>query len=310
MIHGARRVWVLPVLLSAACEWRDEANLGRYASETLVPGHGIGEITIGRTTLADVTKLFGETNAYEHFSDSSSHYYANGLTIVTRPAKDATGVVERIGAGENIYGTGRFLGRTDKGIGPGQSREDVLAAYGEPTKLGFRSRLYYERLRVTFALDDQGAVDEIWVQAPRTEGGATLRSTSPGRVLAPSPPLIDAPEVSGGGAPSEDQRKKALVQRFLEDTLLEDCEDQPAAVIRNVRVLFLSDAGITRASLLHPQQSIDRHNELTGRLPRLDVAAFCDCRIRRLRTELPKAALIDLLRIQQEVVEACLDENS
>lgn len=140
-------------------------NLERYQAEVLVPGRGIGELQVGRSTLADVKALFGETNAFQHRAGSSLHHYANGLLFVTEPARDLAGVVRSINAKKSPYGDGAFRGKTDRGIGLGATPDEVVAAYGQPKDMGaVRSQMVYE-IGVTFGVR-YGRIDEIVIRRP------------------------------------------------------------------------------------------------------------------------------------------------
>jgi hypothetical protein len=159
---------LLLVLLSLACAAdAREANLARYAGETLTPGQGVGALTVGVTTLAEVLALFGETNAFEHGESTSVHHFANGLSITTEPARDPRGVIRTISAKrESIFGGKGWSGRTDEGVGLGDTREAVLAAYGEPSDFGsLKSLLHYES-GITFNVR-RGVVAEIVILRPR-----------------------------------------------------------------------------------------------------------------------------------------------
>jgi hypothetical protein len=162
------RATLLLLLVAAACGSRDDHRdaRDRYATETLEPGRGIGALSVGRTTLGEVTTLFGETNAFEHRPGTSAHHYANGLTIVTEPARDPLGVIRTINAmEENPYGGEGFRGRTDKGIALGATREEVIAAYGEPVDFGSLKGILHYKTGIGFILR-RGRVTEIVIQRP------------------------------------------------------------------------------------------------------------------------------------------------
>jgi hypothetical protein len=55
-----------------------------------------------------------------------------------------------------------FSGKTDKGIGMGASREEIVAAYGEPERSdaqGVFENLRYSKLGITFVLTEQQLVN-------------------------------------------------------------------------------------------------------------------------------------------------------
>jgi hypothetical protein len=61
-----------------------------------------------------------------------------------------------------------FAGKTDKGIGMGDTRDQVVAAYGEPARTETRGSmeiLHYEDLRTKFALE-KGSLVNITFRAP------------------------------------------------------------------------------------------------------------------------------------------------
>jgi hypothetical protein len=125
-------------------------------AEQIVPLVGVGTIKFGMS-VDEVTDVLGEPEREEGGGIAMFYLGSMGLNITTEPTK---GVREihcwsadyPIPAPEAI---GTFAGRTEKGIAMGASREQIIAAYGQPdsdeTK-GPVQVLMYNQLKMQFDL--------------------------------------------------------------------------------------------------------------------------------------------------------------
>jgi hypothetical protein len=117
------------------------------------PGVSVGKVGAGMR-MEEVRRQLGEP---QRSTPNALEYTSLGFAVM--PGGD--GVVQVVMCGDVTGNSGplvkRFTGRTKEGIGLGSSREDLIKAYGEPSKdenfPGARESMKYDQLGITFSLE-------------------------------------------------------------------------------------------------------------------------------------------------------------
>ena len=136
------------VLILAGCSKK------KYEPQLIEPGVGIGEVKFGMS-VKEVKEILGKP---DQESDYFLVFNRFGLSIETE-----NGVVNGIlcmDATDSVPDMKACEARTKEGIGIGSTKEEVLAAYGEPT-LSEPLRLKYEQLGACFLLSEESKVNNM-----------------------------------------------------------------------------------------------------------------------------------------------------
>ncbi len=151
----------------------------------IVPGLRIGRWTL-EMTVDDLLRVNGQGGS----AAPSSPAYVGGLTVIAWPTNPlAVFTRDRRRVEALSIEAGAF--RTDKGIGIGSSRANVIAAYGNSMATVAISSttgiLVYDEIGASFSVEND-RVNRIWVFRART--GASIwryQATAPAPVPAPTP---------------------------------------------------------------------------------------------------------------------------
>ncbi len=143
------------VLSLAGCS--EDSNLAASSATNapmlIVPNASVGKLRAGMTVQQAVAEL-GEP---KRKTANALEYPALGLAVMPGP----DGVVQVVMCGDVTGINGpyvkAFAGRTKEGIGMRSTREEVIKAYGEPTRSekswGGLESLRYDSLGITFTLE-------------------------------------------------------------------------------------------------------------------------------------------------------------
>jgi hypothetical protein len=142
------------------------------------PGVSVGKLHAGMT-LSQVRAALGEP---QRTTPSALEYTRFGLAVV----HDPDGIVQAVMCGDVVGNNGplvaRFTGRTKEGIGLGSTREELVKAYGEPSKeekfVGARESMRYETLGMTFSLE-AGKVHHMIVRLGQSHPAERTIEVSP-----------------------------------------------------------------------------------------------------------------------------------
>ncbi len=139
-------------------------------SAEIVPLVGAKPVKFGMTK-DQVIEVMGEPEKMEGGGIAMFYPASHGLTVVVDPISG----VKQIQCWSQQYPLKppdstikTFAGRTDKGIGMGSARQDVIAAYGQPDQTGSRGpceTLRYNGIKTTFEIF-QDKVVAITLGAP------------------------------------------------------------------------------------------------------------------------------------------------
>ncbi|HUW19046.1 MAG TPA: hypothetical protein VMW16_07075 [Sedimentisphaerales bacterium] len=135
----------------------------------VVPLVGLGPLEFGMSK-EQVYENFGQPERTEGQGVASYYLASKGISMMIHPriglqtiecwSKDYPGAPPELIT---------FAGKTKEGIGMGATREQIVAAYGEPSKelpSGVLAGLLYDELKTTFMLVDNKLVN-LRIQAPR-----------------------------------------------------------------------------------------------------------------------------------------------
>jgi hypothetical protein len=126
----------------------------------VVPLVGVGPVKFGMSRW-QVMEVLGKPERTEGSGVAIYYLTSKGVHILIDPRRG----VRSIECWSAEYpkpfpGTVTFSGKTDKGIGMGASREEIVAAYGEP------ERVDKKRLRVRYEdpeeVDSEGLREKLW----------------------------------------------------------------------------------------------------------------------------------------------------
>ncbi len=151
----------------------------------IMPGLRIGRWTL-EMTLDDLVRVNGQGGAV-----ALSHpAYAGGFTVVSWPTGPLAAFTKDRRRIEALsVEAGAF--RTDKGVGIGSSRSNVVAAYGNSTATvainPTTTVLVYEEIGASFGVEND-RVNRIWIFRARTGGGIwRYQATAPAQAPTPAP---------------------------------------------------------------------------------------------------------------------------
>jgi len=154
----------------------------------LKPDVGMGGLNFGDSP-ERVIEVLGKPETVR--SDIDWGYPSKGFWISASPRDGVWSVMATSKKAMPMYNVNDFIGRTDKQIGMGSTREQVETAYGKPERIdasGPRTTLYYNKPQIWFSIED-GSVVQIYMSAPRAailkarERAATRpAATQPGRL--------------------------------------------------------------------------------------------------------------------------------
>ncbi|MHC4061341.1 MAG: hypothetical protein ACYSUC_11235 [Planctomycetota bacterium] len=127
-----------------------------------IPGVGLGKVKFGMAK-EQVTALLGEPDRIEAGGMALYYLRSKGLQILIDPGRG----VRAIDCWSKDYPNAphemtTFAGKTEEGIGIGATREQIVAAYGEPDRTDTRppfETLRYTKLRTHFVLTQNGLVN-------------------------------------------------------------------------------------------------------------------------------------------------------
>ena len=165
-------VALLTMALLVGCsedsEQSGSANGGTNASMVIEPNVHVGQVHGGMT----VPQVIAELGEPHRKTETALEYKRLGLAVVP----DTNGVVQVIMCGDVTGNEGpyvkTFKGRTKEGIGMNSTRQELVAAYGEPDSserfpMGTES-MRYDRLGITFTLGG-GKVYHMIVRLPTNQ---------------------------------------------------------------------------------------------------------------------------------------------
>ena len=157
-IQTSRAATALAVLVvcGAGCSNESERQVaaqGSNATMLIEPNNSVGPIRSGMTA-QEVVRQFGEP---DRRTANALEYTRLGLAVMPGP----DGVVQVVMCGDVIGIDGplvkAFKGRTKEGIGMNSTRQEVVAAYGEPNDSqkisGGLESLRYDGIGITFTLE-------------------------------------------------------------------------------------------------------------------------------------------------------------
>ena len=132
----------------------------------VVPGVGVGPIKFGMT-MDEVKQALGEP---DRASGKALEYLSLGLAV-TPSKRDGTVGAIMMGDGNGSYLVDRFKGATKEGIRMKSTRQEIVAAYGEPESAenepGGQEVLHYDSGRTQYTLKDGRLVHIILLQSRR-----------------------------------------------------------------------------------------------------------------------------------------------
>ncbi|MHC4622319.1 MAG: hypothetical protein ACYS4W_00275 [Planctomycetota bacterium] len=134
----------------------------------VVPLAGLGPVDFGMKK-DQLIQAFGQPDRIEAQGIAMYYLESKGVHFIL----DFRRGVKEINCWSNLHsmalpGMTTFAGKTDKGVGMGNTREQIIAAYGEPARTETRGTidiLHYDDLRIQFALE-QGKLVNITLRAP------------------------------------------------------------------------------------------------------------------------------------------------
>jgi hypothetical protein len=142
-------------VIGAGCSKRNDQTAlpGSNAPMLIVPNVSLGKLRAGMS----VAQVLAELGEPGRRTASALDYPALGLAVMPGP----DGIVQVIMCGDVMGINGpyvkAFTGRTREDIGMRSMREDVLKAYGEPSRIekswGGLESLTYDSLGITFSLE-------------------------------------------------------------------------------------------------------------------------------------------------------------
>jgi hypothetical protein len=115
-----------------------------------------------------VMEVFGQPERMEGGGVALYYLTSKGVSVLIDPRRGVRGIDCWSADYPNPFpGMVTFVGKTDKGIGMGASRAQIVAAYGEPdgTSSGALETLRYHQLGMNFVLA-QGSLVNLKIMAP------------------------------------------------------------------------------------------------------------------------------------------------
>src|SRR5262245_54876657 len=155
----------LLTVLVASCSDETPAPLQTTTNPSMViePRESVGRIRAGMK-VADVIAAYGEP---QRRTANALSYPRLGFAVMPGPDEVVQVVMCGDVTGPNGPLVKAFTGRTKQGIGMGSTREQIIAAYGEPSEtqqlISRRQVLKYNDLGITFSLE-RGAVHHMIVR--------------------------------------------------------------------------------------------------------------------------------------------------
>ena len=135
----------------------------------IVPLAGVGPVKFGMSK-QQVMEVLGQPERMEGGGVALYYLTSKGLSLLVDPARGVRTIDCWSAQYPNPFpGLVTFPGKTEKGIGMGASREQIVAAYGEPDPAGpsgALETLRYNELGMNFVLAQEHLVS-IKITAPR-----------------------------------------------------------------------------------------------------------------------------------------------
>ncbi len=139
-------------ILVTSCS-QSPGSASKNVAMDIVPGVGVGPIKFGMT-MDEVKQVLGKP---DRTTGKALEYLSLGLAV--GPSKqDGTVAVILMGDGNGSYLVDRFKGATKEGVRMRSTRQEIVAAYGEPEKTASEApsleTLYYDSGRTEYSLKD------------------------------------------------------------------------------------------------------------------------------------------------------------
>jgi hypothetical protein len=119
----------------------------------IVPGVGVGPVNFGMT-MDEVKQALGEP---DRTTGKALEYLSLGMAVIPSKRDGTVGVI-MIGDGSGSYLVDRFRGATKEGIRMKSTRQEIVAAYGEPERAETEASgvevLQYDSGRTRYTLKD------------------------------------------------------------------------------------------------------------------------------------------------------------
>jgi hypothetical protein len=156
-------LFVVPVVFGQPNETHHKARK-MYQSGIILPGKGIGDLKVGISTSADITRVLGETPSVEQSSKGKKLDYPCGITFDT----DSNDKIKKIYFGPNPISTEPFLGSTDSGLKLGDAGDLVKSKNGKPTsKFTYGESIIGYAEGISFVLDKKSkTIKRIYIYDP------------------------------------------------------------------------------------------------------------------------------------------------
>jgi hypothetical protein len=142
------------VSLFQGCGHDTEVGFVPNPPMAIEPGISVGKVHAGMT----LQQIQAELGPPERTTPNALEYTKLGFAVM----HGADGLVQVVMCGDVIGNNGplvkRFNGRTKEDIGLGSTREELLKAYGEPSRdekfPGARESIRYDQLAMTFSVEN------------------------------------------------------------------------------------------------------------------------------------------------------------
>ncbi len=156
----------LVALVSCAKKADKDESVDKLIIEPLV---GIGPVRFGMSK-DEITKHFGLPDKILGEGTKLNYVASRGLSF-TVPAELGLQEISCWSEGMLPSGVTTFAGRTKEGIAIGATREEIIAAYGQPDRTSTDSKgviqnLHYDKLRARFSLLE-GKLRSMIMEAPK-----------------------------------------------------------------------------------------------------------------------------------------------
>jgi hypothetical protein len=142
----------IAVFLTASCS-RSPGPATAAGAMDVVPGIGVGPIKFGMT-MDEVQQALGKP---DRTHGKALEYLSLGLAVIPSKRDGTVGAI-MIGDGNGSYLVDRFKGATKEGIRMRSTRQEIIAAYGEPENAESEAPglevLYYDSGRTEYSLKD------------------------------------------------------------------------------------------------------------------------------------------------------------
>jgi hypothetical protein len=157
---------LVTLIISCSEKVDEEASVGELIIEPLV---GIGPVKFGMSK-EEVIKHFGPPDKVLADGTKLNYVSSKGLSFTV----DSELGLQEIGCwseGMLPSGVTTFAGKTKEGIGIGASKEEIVAAYGQPDRTstslnGVIQNLHYDKISARFSLKE-GKLMSMTLEAPK-----------------------------------------------------------------------------------------------------------------------------------------------